>query len=156
MLRRLLNPPQTSTADRVDQFPTQAVNLILHCQIFCLVELPRQRVHSNFEQNADRVTDAGESHAKHLLLAFTVTGAVCRFAQDMIAKLWNSHVGRMYGSKKSSAALTSGVLTSRFLHSKTVASSMARACRTVMARGEFTWIARLNPCVKRRQLGLIR
>src|SRR5262249_11145695 len=38
----------------------------------------------------------------------------------------------MCGRKKSSAVRSSGVFTSRFLHSKVAASRMARASRTVM------------------------
>jgi hypothetical protein len=41
----------------------------------------------------------------------------------------------MYGSSKSSAALTSGVSISRFLDSKTAASRMARASKTLFVSG---------------------
>jgi hypothetical protein len=44
-----------------------------------------------------------------------------------------NHLGKMYGSNKSSAADTSGVLTFLFLHSKTADSRIAMASRTVMA-----------------------
>ena len=47
-----------------------------------------------------------------------------------------SHAGSMCGSRKSSAARNSGVFTSRFLHSKTAASRMARASNTVI----FTYL----------------
>jgi hypothetical protein len=94
-------------------------------------------VHSYFYQPANRVTNAGESSSQNLLLPFSFNVAVGTFAQDMMAELWDYPRWPVYGSNKSSAWLTSGVLTSLFLHSKSAASRMARACRMVITRLEY-------------------
>jgi hypothetical protein len=52
----------------LNQLPTQSLNLISYLQILCLVEFKSESVHSHFEQDANRVTDAGEGSSKHLLL----------------------------------------------------------------------------------------
>jgi hypothetical protein len=45
--------------------------LIFHSHVVCLVEFPRQCIRSYPENFSDRVTDAGESGAKHLLLPWS-------------------------------------------------------------------------------------
>ena len=58
----------------------------------------------------------------------------------------------MYGSKKSSVALTSGVLMSLFLHSRVAASRIASASRMVTARLEYHKpSARLNMWTQQRK-----
>jgi hypothetical protein len=55
-----------------------------------------------------------------------------------------NHFGQMYGSNKSSASLTSGVLMSLCLHSSVAASRIARASKTVIL-SQFGPVTRKTP-----------
>jgi hypothetical protein len=53
------------------------------------MEFKSQSVHSYLQQNADRVTDTGESSAKPLLLAVKGVFLSAVVVQRVIAILWN-------------------------------------------------------------------
>ena len=65
----------------------QALKLILHCHVVCLMEFACECIHSHPEKFSNSVADPGESRAKHLLLAFENDLGSSIMAQDMIAVL---------------------------------------------------------------------
>jgi hypothetical protein len=82
------NHSKTPRLIELNQFSTQSVNFTLHFHVMCLVEFAAERVHSHFKQNADRITDAGESCAKDLLLTFTVDIVIAIAVAHLLPKLW--------------------------------------------------------------------